>query len=275
MSDKILVLGGTGTVGTHVVNHLHDRGYHYVLGLRKTDATEAPSVHLDYSDETTFAPALEGINSIFMITPGFVSGIEDQFKKLIQAAEQAGVAHIVYSSVIGADGNPEGTHRQIELALEASTIAHTILRPNFYMQNFITYEGEQTKHGRIFLPTAAGKTSYLDVRDIAHVFGAVVGQEAHYGKTYTLTGSEALDNDQIAQVLATATGRSFENVNPSEAEYEQTLASYGVPQGVVDASKVLYSYIRNGYVAGVSADVETLTGKAPIRFEAFAQDFVQ
>ncbi len=274
MNNKILILGGTGTVGAEVAKYLHKQGRDYVLGLRSSSEHQALRVELDYADEATFAPALEGVTGIFMITPGFVTGIEAAFKKLIQAAEKSAVQHIVYSSVIGADANPDGTHRQIELALEASTVPHTILRPNFYMQNFITYEADNTKQGRIFLPTDDGKTSYIDVRDIAHAFDAVLYQEAHHGKAYTLTGSEALNNTEIAQIFAATTGQPFENVNPSEAKYEQTLLSYGVPQGVVEASKSLYSYIRSGYMGAVSNDFEALTGKPPIAIQTFAKDLV-
>lgn len=274
MQHDILVLGSTGTVGKEVVNKLQNKQRSYRAAVRKIENEQANQVVLDYMDPNSFAPALEGVKGIFMITPGFVSGIENQFKQLIQVAETAGVEHIVYSSVIGADGNPTGTHRQIELALENSSIAHTILRPNFYMQNFITYEGENTKQGTIFLPTDDGKTSYLDVRDIANAFDAVIFDETHKGKTYTLTGNEALDNQQIAHIFEGSTGKTFNNVNPSEQDYETTLGNYGVPSSVIEASKVLYSYIRNGYVAAVSSDFEQITGQKPISFQHFAQEYV-
>lgn len=273
---KILVLGATGTVGSAVAAALSNQNYDLAVANRSKDRALAyPSVLLDYANPATFEAALTGIDGLFIVMPNFANALIPTFQKLIDLAKDKGVQHIQFLSAIGADANPEGLHRKIELHIEASGVAYTFLRPNFFMQNFTTFDKPNLDKGIIYLPTGEGKTSYIDVRDIAKVAATAFFNPAHYNKAYSLTGTEALSSAEIAAIFSKTLGKTITNVDPSEEEYVAALKAFGLPIEAIETNKTLYSvYIRNGYVAGITADVKKVTGQAAASFENFAKNIV-
>lgn len=273
MNKKILVLGATGTVGTAVAAALVNQNYDIIAANRSSQRTLSyPSVLLDYARPETFEAALTGIDGLFIVMPNFATALIPTFQQLIDLAKAKGVQHIQFLSAIGADANPEGLHRRIELHIEASGVAYTFLRPNFFMQNFTTFDKPNLDKGIIYLPTGEGKTSYIDVRDIAKVAATAFFNPKHYNKAYNLTGVEALSSEEIATIFSKVLGKTITNVDPSEEEYVAALKDFGLPMEAIETNKTLYSvYIRNGYVAGISNDVEQVTGQAANSFENFAK----
>lgn len=278
MTQKILVLGATGTVGGAVVQRLQNSEYDVVAAVRNLEKGDfGPGVErrwLDLSQAESYAPALEGIQAVFMIAPPFLPDLPGIFSALISTAAQAGVQHIVLSTAMGADQDPNNPLYQVEQALQSSGIAFTILRPNFYAQNYLTYDGESTRQGVIFLPAGDGKASYIDVRDIAEAVAHAFADPAHRGQAYTLTGPEGLDQNEIARIMAESSGRDFQYLNPSEDAYVQALREHQVPDSAIHELTTVYALIRQGLVGGVSPDFERLTGKTPTSFRAFAQEFI-
>ena len=273
MTGTILVTGASGTVGSEVATALRAAGAAYVVGLRAPAAASHPAVAFDFSAPATFDAALRGVERVFLIAPGFHEHADALLAPFIAALKPAGVKHVVYSSVSGADQNPAGAHRKIELALEATGLALTILRPTFYMQNFLTYERDNLLlRGVIDLPTAEGKAAYVDVRDIAAVAAKVLVDGGHAGQAYDLTGDEALSHGKIAAVFSEALGFTVRFLDPSPEAYAQTLRGYGMEAWMVEASAELYGYVRQGYTAATSDNVSKLLGRPATRLEAFAAD---
>lgn len=273
MNKKILVLGATGTVGSAVATALANQNYDIVVANRSAERKLAyPSVLLDYARPETFEAALTAIDGLFIVMPNFATALIPTFQQLIDLAKVKGVQHIQFLSAIGADANPEGLHRRIELHIEASGVAYTFLRPNFFMQNFTTFEKPNLDKGIIYLPTGEGKTSYIDVRDIAKVATKAFFNPEHYNKAYTLTGPQAVSSEDIAAIFSKKLGKTITNVDPSEEEYVAALKTFGLPAEAIETNKNLYSvYIRNGYVAGISNDVEQVTGQTAVSFENFVK----
>ncbi len=273
MSNGILVTGATGTVGGEVAKQLQAAGVDFVCGVRKPEGlSNLPARKLDFADQTTFAGALEGIGKLFLVAPPFTHDGAEGIFALIDQAAKAGVSHVVYLSVIGAETSPEGIHRRIEVAVENSQMALTSLRPNFFMQNFQTYEAPNLARGIIYLPTDEGRTSYVDVRDIAAVaLQALTTKDQHHNKIYTLTGSEALTHGEIAGIFSKALGRGVQNVNPSAEQYVQTLAEYGMAKADIDTMAGLYSFVRQGWCEAVSPDIKEVLGRAPLTMADFAR----
>ena len=273
MTGTILVTGASGTVGSEVATALRAAGAAYVVGLRAPAAASHPAVAFDFSAPATFDAALRGVERVFLIAPGFHEHADALLAPFIAALKPAGVKHVVYSSVSGADQNPAGAHRKIELALEATGLGLTILRPTFYMQNFLTYERDNLLlRGVIDLPTAEGKAAYVDVRDIAAVAAKVLVDGGHAGQAYDLTGDEALSHGKIAAVFSEALGFTVRFLDPSPEAYAQTLRGYGMEAWMVEASAELYGYVRQGYTAATSDNVSKLLGRPATRLEAFAAD---
>ena len=278
MQENILVLGATGTVGGAVIARLQNESVQVIAAVRDLHkgefGAEVQRRHLDFADVSTFAPAVAGIDRVFMIAPPFLEDVPGVFRQLVAAIRAAGVQQVVLSTALGANLDPNGSLYQVEEALTGSGVPYTLLRPNFYAQNFITYDAEHTRRGIIFLPAGDGAASYIDVRDIAEAAVAAFQGPAHLGKAYDLTGSEAFTLSQVAALFSDLTGRSFQYLNSSPEEFGTRMASYGLPPIAIATLQGVYTIFREGFAAGVTPDFEALTGKAPRTFESFAAEFI-
>lgn len=272
MSNKILVVGATGTVGGRVARALAAAGLDFVCGLRGGESSSFPAVPLDFSRPDTFSGALAGVGRVFLIAPGFTDDADALLAPFIAAMAAAGVRHVLYSSVIGAEYNPAGAHRKIERALEDSGVPWTFFRPNFYLQNFVTYEADAVfGRGEIALPTGEGAASYLDVGDLALAAARVLAAPGvHAGRAYTLTGPAPLTHGAIAAALTDTLGCPIRFTDPAPEAHAAALRAVGVPEGILAQSEALYALIRGNVCAGVSPDLEALLGRPPTDARAWA-----
>jgi uncharacterized protein YbjT (DUF2867 family) len=154
MAETILVTGATGTVGSEVVKQLVSaKGQGKEEDITVKAAARSANddtfrnlgvqvVQLDYNKPDSLSAALRGVDKLFLLTP-FQSNMVDLTSNLLNEAKQAGVKYIVKQSVLRADAEPGITssrsHRQAEKTIEESGIPFTFLRPNFFMQNFVTF----------------------------------------------------------------------------------------------------------------------------------------
>lgn len=282
MASKILVTGATGTVGAHVVRELSKRGIgvracvHTPIKAERIREANIEIFDVDYRDKKSVESAVRGMESIYLLTP-FVPEQFEMASLLVDAAKKAGVKHIVKQSALGADARPAITagrlHRQAEIYIEESGVPYTFLRPNFFMQNFLTYFGGSIRsEGKIYLPVGEGKVSYIDARDIAAVAAEVLTKKGRKGKVYSLTGPEALSAGDVAGIFSRASGRKITYVDVPEEDARKAMRELGMPGWTVDAIMELHGIARGGYASGVTSTVEDLTGKKPITFEQFAKD---
>ena len=281
MAAKILVSGATGAVGRVLIKDLVRRGHDVRAGVYNQDKTSyikmtgVEPVSLDYGDFFTIDRSLQGINTLFLITP-FAREQVEYSKRMIDRALLFGIQHLVYISIIGAEEVP-GTrfsrwHRRIEKYIESSGIPYTILRPNMYMQNFLRFL--QPSGGFIYMPLNGGKVSYIDVRDVAGVASEViVANHDHQGKTYEITGSMALSLDDVASILTSQVGTHISYINISEETARHVMLSLGTPGWMADGMLEIYSAQRLNLHQRVSPVVLELTGNEPVSFEKFAHDY--
>jgi uncharacterized protein YbjT (DUF2867 family) len=275
----ILVLGGTGTVGRNTVASLKRLGARFKLGTRSTQQAlrlEVDRVEFDWTRPETYAPALAGIETVFLLTPVSEQQIAWSHD-LVQAAKGASVSRIVKLSVAGADREPAGTvarlHRATEQEIEASGMRWTFLRPNFLMQNFTTYYGViPEQDSTVYLPNGTGKVSWLDARDLGDVAARALVETHHDGKAYTLTGAAALDTGEACRLLARGTNKRVDYVDIPEAAARDNLSKQGMPPAVVAALLELHMIIRNGWAEGISPELGQLLGREPRSFAQFARD---
>jgi uncharacterized protein YbjT (DUF2867 family) len=272
MAGQILVVGATGTVGSRVAAALAASGADFVCGVRQGEGIRHPSVPLDFAQPETFARALRGVDRVFLIAPGFTEDAAALLAPFLAAVSAAGVRHVLYSSVIGAEYNPAGPHRRIERALEDSGVPWTFFRPNFYLQNFLTYEADAVLgRGEIALPTGDGAASYLDTGDLAAAAVRVLAAPAaHAGRAYTLTGPAALSHGAIAEALTAALGFPVRFTDPAPEAHAAALAAAGVPAAVIAQSESLYALIRGNVCAGVSPELPALLGRPATDVHAWA-----
>ncbi len=275
----IFVTGGTGTIGSSTVKALKAKGARFKVGTRSPDkakALGADAVAFDWEKPETFGPALQGVEKIFVLTPVSHKQVE-YAQTLVDAAKKAGVKHIVKLSVIGADSEPGialgRLHRGSEKAIKDSGIAWTMLRPTYFMENFVNYYGlDPKKDGTIYLAHGTGKACWIDGRDVGEVAAAVLTGKGHEGKAYDLTGPEALGDAEVVALLGEALGRKYTYVAVPEEAARKAMADMGAPQWMIDGFAELDGLIRNGWAATPAHGVKEVLGRPGRTFKEYAKD---
>ena len=279
MGKTVLVTGASGNLGREVVKVLSDRGYNVKAATRDmrkiSSSGSVTAVRFDYAEPSTFADALDAVRGLFLVAPPMDPEAPAKLIPFVKKAKEAGVRHVVFTSALGVDQNEQAPLRVIERALMDSSLAYTILRPNFFMENFSTgFIAPMIKHQNgIFLAAGDGKTSFISTKDIAQV-AATAFSEAHYGKEYHLTGSEALNHSQVAKIISDAIGRAVSYHALPEEAMLQGARNQGMLEGAVQYMGILYAVVRAGYMAAVTDDVQNVTGQKPIAFGEFARQNV-
>jgi len=279
----ILVTGAGGTVGSEVVRQLREAGasfraaYHSHPKAEAARAEGIDAVTIDFDERDSLRNALEGVSALFLLSNG-----ADQARReiaAVEAAKAAGVQRIVKLSVIDAPGESYSfamMHRAVEQAIEASGLAWTHLRPNGFMQNLGNYLiGTIREHGAFYSSTGDAKIAHVDVRDIAAVAAKVLTEEGHAGKSYTLTGPQALTYDEIASKLSAAAGREIRYVHVSDAEVKAAITASGGPEAYADAFLDLLRFYRTGAAGSISDDIRNVTGREARSFDDYARDYAK
>jgi uncharacterized protein YbjT (DUF2867 family) len=275
----ILITGASGNVGREVVRQALAVG----LKIRATfqsaaAAAKAPAglegVIMDYAKPVTIRPALRGVEKIFLVGPPVreLPALEANFVKEVRAA---GRKHIIKLSAVGGRESmfPSG-HRDSEENIKASGLPYTFLRPNGFMQNLVSYSADTIRSQNAFYGCQGnGAVSIVDIRDIAAVAVIVVAATGHEGKSYTLTGGEALTNEQVAERISSVAGRKISYVDLPAAELKKAILSAGTSEWSADALLDLQRFYREGKASLVTDDVERLTGHKAITFDQFARDY--
>ena len=285
MGKNILVTGATGTVGSFLVRKLGAAGVParaLVRGRQKAEAVEKlglEAVDGDLSRPETLGPALAGVEKVFLLSAPEERQAELQ-NNLVRAAKEAGVRHIVKLSAIGVGGELDAialgrVHRETELEIERAGFAYTHLRPNGFMQNSFMFAQSIRSQGAFYAPFGDAKVSYVDARDVAAVaFHALTG-DGHEGKSYEITGPQALSYHDQAALLSAALGREVKYVEVPPEAARAAMAGMGMQEWVADALMELFNFYKDGRADQVRDTVREVTGRAPITFAQFAEDFAQ
>lgn len=270
----ILLTGASGTVGTEVAKALAARGATFRAGYRTHPFTlpvGAAGVQLDYERPDTLAPALRGVETLFLLSSTVAPEVA-----VVREARAAGVKRIVKLSVWAAPepGFTFGSwHRAVEQAIEQSGLSWTFLRPNGFMQNVITYmAGTIKSQGMIYSSIGDAKVSSVDARDIGAVGAMVLTEPGHEGRAYDLSGPAALSYRDVASTLSQVLGREVKYVPITDDEYKRAAMGAGTPEAYADALVNLNRNYREGKFARVAPDVEALLGREPGSFAQFARD---
>ena len=267
MSRPVLVLGASGNVGRATVLALRQRGIPVRSAMRSPRRADTePGVEpvvLDVSRPETFGPAVAGISGLFLLRPPPVSRVGPTLNALTDAAVAAGVDHVVFSSVAGADTNRVVPHHRVETHLRDHVPSWTILRPGFFAQNLAdAYRHDIVNDDRIYLPAGQGLVAFVDTRDIGAVAAAVFADPApHRGRGYLLTGPEAVTFHDVATILGSAVGRVIGYEPASVLGYAGHLRRQGLPLAQIAVQTVLHTGLRRGDAQTVDPTLESLLGR--------------
>jgi uncharacterized protein YbjT (DUF2867 family) len=277
----ILVTGATGHVGSELVRLLAEQGAPARALLHSPDKA-APIQRLglevavgDFERPDTLDAAMAGCDHLFLVSPPSPRQPQQEHG-VIDAARRAGVGHVVKQTVLGADPDAPIAfgrwHGQIEQSLARSGLAHTLLQPHSFMQNFLLSAQPVAEQGVLYGMTGQGRTSYIDTRDVAAVAAEVLTSPGHQGQRYTLTGPEALSAAEVAERLSAAAGRQVRYVDLPADAFAQALAGAGLPGWLVDAVVEGNTLLAAGDQATVTDQVARVTGRPPRTFQQFAAD---
>jgi uncharacterized protein YbjT (DUF2867 family) len=255
-----LVLGGTGKTGRRVATRL---AHEVRIGSR---SGQPP---FDWADDTTWAAALDGVDSVYVSYYPDVSfpDAAPRVTAFARAAAGAGVKRVV---LLSGRGEPEA--EPAERGVREAGVEWTILRCAWFMQNFSEhFLLGPVLDGVIALPAGDVAEPFLDLDDLADVAVAALTQPGHAGRVYDLTGPRLLTVADTAAELSAATGREIRYLPVTPEEYAAGAAEAGVPAEEIEPLTDLFVRVLDGHNAHISGDVEWILGRPARDFTDYAQ----
>lgn len=273
MTPRLAVTGSTGHVGGEVARLLSRAGYEQTLLVRAParapDLPGAKIASVSYAEREAAVKALRGSDVLFMVSGAEAEDRVDQHRTFIDAAVEAGVQHIVYTSFLAAAPDATFTlgrdHWATEEHIRNSGMAYTFLRDNFYLDVLPLFADDE---GVLRGPAGNGRVAAVARTDVARAAVVVLeNPRAHVGRTWDLTGPEALSLGEVAAIITRVTGRETRYEEETVEEAYASRASYGAPDWQLDAWVSTYTAIASGRLERTTTAVQDLTGSAPLNLE--------
>ncbi len=283
MSDvkPILITGATGQLGGMIIQELLEKVEpSSIIAMarspEKASALAEKGVQVragDYTKPETLGAALEGAGTVMLISGTDIGPRVGHHKNVVDAAKAAGAQRIVYTSVVIAGQSPEpifDDHRITEEYIQASGLAYTILRDNFYMDAYVSEIPLAMERG-FYQAGGSSGSAMVSREDIARSAAAVLADEKYTGRVYNLTGPGLVDGKEFARIASDISGREIELRIVSLEEIQKDYEGRGYPAEHMPFLILLEKTVTSGMLADVSGDVETLTGRAPLSFESYVR----
>ncbi|GGM67420.1 NAD(P)-dependent oxidoreductase [Thermopolyspora flexuosa] len=220
---------------------------------------------VDFNEPGTFATAFAGVERLLLISTDAIGARLDQHRAAIAGAAEAGVRHIVYTSVPEpVPGNPAlvvPDHAGTEQALRESGLKWTMLRNNLYAHMQVPAIQQMIATGRYVTNTGDGATAYVTREDCAAVAAAVLTQDGHEDRAYDVTGPEAFTAADLAALAEKVGGRPVETAILDDDELTAQLQAAGLPPAAAQAIVSFGAATRLGYLSRVTSVVPDLTGR--------------
>ncbi|WP_129338446.1 SDR family oxidoreductase [Cellulomonas endophytica] len=268
-----VVTGATGHLGRLVVESLLAQGVP-AAGITATGrraealaplADRGVRTHVaDYADAGALTKAFAGADVLVLVSGSEVGRRVAQHRTALEAAAAAGVTRVVYTSAPHADTTelvlaPE--HRATEELVRASGLAWTIVRNNWYTENYEGVVAQARGTGEIVTSTGQGRVASATREDYAAGAAAVARGEGHEGRVLELSGDVAWSFDELAAAAAEALGRPVVHRSVSPEEHREALLAAGLDAGTAGFVVALDEGIRRGDLADATADLRTLIGR--------------
>lgn len=270
---SVVIAGATGHLGRLVIDHLLSSGVPgetIVAGGRRPEALaqlEARGVvpvTLDYSDTDSLTTAFDGADTVLLISGSEVGRRVEQHRNVIEAARTAGVRRIVYTSTPHADTAAlilAPDHKATEEMLQASGLAVTVLRNNWYTENYLPTVEQARGTGEVVASAGDGRVASATRADLAAGIAAVLMGEGHDGKVYELTGDVAWSFDELAAAISEVLGRPVTYRAVSAEEHLVILTGAGLDEQTAGFVVALDGDIRNWALADATGDLSRLIGR--------------
>ncbi len=277
----ILITGGTGKTGGETARQLAAAGHAFRALVRdagrakELQALGAELVVGDIGDRQVLDEAFRGVERTLLIMPNGEQqqALECQF---VDAAEAAGVKHIVYLSSI--ESVPENKnpitqmHVAVEKHIRKSAMDWTLIRPSFFMQIFLTQAPRVREHDQIVFPAGQGTIATTDLRDVGAVMVKALTESGHANQSYDISGPELLTLAECAERFSQVLGRKITYVDQPMAEFADRLRAIGIAEWRVLAVCKEFEGIASGLIDHTTETAEQLLGRPPCSLAQFIDD---
>lgn len=279
----ILVTGANGHLGSSTINHLLKIDPEAeVAGLVRSEEKGAElrekGVELrigDYNDYASIREAVKGIDVLLLISSSTVEGRKSQHKNVIDAAKEAGVDQIFYTSIVQADKllSPlSPSHYETEKMIKDSGMAYTIFRNTFYTDFLPMYWESGLETGEWYYPSDGKKLNFALRDEMGEALANGLAEPSkHQNKIYEITSAQSYTLSEIADVLEEATGKEITYHDVSVDAFENQLQEAGLPDDIVNLSVSVAETFVNGGLDYTSDALEKLLGRKPTDTEQFVR----
>ncbi len=283
----IVVTGATGQLGRQIVEGLSTRLPSAQIAVSVRDPEKARDLEQrgirvcrgDFADPSTLAKAFEGAEQVLIISANKLGEeVIRQHGNAIQAAKDAGVKRILYTSHQGA--NPSSAvafardHAATEALLQSSGVPFVSLRNGFYAESALYQLGGMKETGRLALPED-GPVSWTARADLAEAaVAALTDTSLFHGITPPLTASETLVFADITALASEILKRDVSRIVVSDAEYRTAQLAHGYPEGMVDMLASLFDATRAREFDVIDPTLERILGRKPTSMSETLRKFL-
>ncbi|MBT6074359.1 MAG: SDR family oxidoreductase [Gammaproteobacteria bacterium] len=277
----ILLTGATGKTGSATAIELSNLNVPFRALIRseekraQIEALGGEVIIGSAEDRETIDQAMIGVEKLLIILPNCENQLEME-TQLVDSAKIEGVQHIVYMSSVEADEECSSPipklHWDTEVYIKNSGMHWTMIKPNFYMQNFIGSSKTIVEQNKFFLPMSEGKTGMIDTRDVGKVIAKVLSEEGHEGQSYQITGPEILSFYDVAEKFSSVLKREVLYIDMPIDAYKNILSQFLTNQWHLDSVIDLFGGIAEGGIEYKTDTFEDLIGAPPRSLEDFIEE---
>jgi NAD(P)H dehydrogenase (quinone) len=288
MTDTLLVTGASGQLGRSVINHLLDTFKVPAARIIATTRTPANLADLaargvdvreaDFDDHASLAKAFKGADRVLVISTNELAiqgKRREQQLAAVAAAKQAGVAHLLYTSLPDPEpGSPivfAPDHYDTEQAIKATGIPYTILRNSWYDENLFMSLPQTLASGHWYTSAGDGRISYCARDDMAAAIAGALASGAKESTTYTLTGPKAYTVAEVAVLVTEVTGKPIQVIQLSDEALTEGMKAAGLPEPIARLLVSFDAATRVGGLGMVTDSVEKLSGRKSVSLKQFLE----
>lgn len=267
-----LVTGASGQLGQRVVDHLRKLvpAENIIAMVRSDsaqeafDATGVTTCKGDYDDLDSLRRAFDGVDRLLLISSSEVGKRAEQHRNVLEAAKDAGVGFVAYTSILNADTGGMALakeHNATEAALRESGLPHAILRNGWYSENIAGSAPQALEMGQHFGAAREGRFATASREDFAKAAAVVLAGDGHEGKTYELGGDTDFSLSDYAALLSEVSGKPVAYVDLDEASYTAALVGAGLPEDFAAILADSDARAATGALSTQSRDLSRLIGR--------------
>lgn len=283
----ILITGANGHLGSLVIENFRKNNPEAeIAGLVRSEEKGADlkefDVELrigDYLNPESLDHAMEGIETVLLISSSTIEDRVQQHKNVIDAAQKANVKNLFYTSMLQADKElsplaPD--HHKTENYIKESGLEYTIFRHTFYTEFFPYLLGEALETGEWIFPSNGEKVNFALRTEMAEAIANTLAEPGqHTGNVYEITSARAYNFEEYATILSKESGKEIAYVDVSVDDYVEGIKNAGLDDETIQMAKVSAETIAQGSLNLTTSDLQKLLGSTPTDTADFIADFIK